>query len=228
MTGPTEGMVPTSSTPRIVTANAVTPVGALTTRIEWPAWRTIVPTLINGTTRLRELRRADAASLLSMLAPKEVSRFIAPPPTTLQGFEEFVGWTHRKRCAGQYICFGIVPAGFDVAIGIFQLQLAAVPIPEWGFAMGSTFWGTGLFVEAAEAVVDFAFRGVDVVELGARAVIENGRGNGALRKLGAVCEGLVPAGHVKDGRVLDQFYWTLSTDAPIRRKVIWEARDLHE
>jgi RimJ/RimL family protein N-acetyltransferase len=94
--------------------------------------------------------------------------------------------------------------------------------------MGSTFWGTGLFVEAAEAVVDFAFRGVDVVELGARAVIENGRGNGALRKLGAVCEGLVPAGHVKDGRVLDQFYWTLSTDAPIRRKVIWEARDLHE
>jgi RimJ/RimL family protein N-acetyltransferase len=221
-------MVPTSSMPRIVTADAVTSAGALTTRIEWPAWRTIVPALINGTTRLRELRRADASSLLSMLAPTEVSRFIAPPPTTLQGFEEFIHWTHRKRIAGQYVCLGIVPAGFDAAIGIFQLQLAALPIPEWGFAMGSPFWGTGLFVEAAEAVVDFAFRGVGVVERGARAVIENERGNGALRKLGAVCAGIVPAGHVKDGQVLDQFYWILSADAPIRRRVIWEARDLHE
>jgi RimJ/RimL family protein N-acetyltransferase len=90
--------------------------------------------------------------------------------------------------------------------------------------MGSPFWGTGLFVEGAEAVVDFAFEGIGVEQLGARAAIENGRGNGALRKLGAVCEGVIPNGLVLNGRAQDQYYWTLSANARPRRKIVWDLR----
>jgi RimJ/RimL family protein N-acetyltransferase len=189
---------------------------------EWPQWRSIVPTLINQATRLRELRSSDALSLLSMLTTEEVARFISPPPVSQEGFERFIRWSHERRMAGQYVCFGIVPKGYDVAIGIFQIQMPSGKTPEWGFAMGSPFWGTGLFVEGADAVLDFAFRGIGLEELCACAAVENGRGNGALEKLGAVQQGIIRDGLVRNGKSMDQYYWMLSADARPRRKVIWE------
>ncbi|HEY5618368.1 MAG TPA: GNAT family N-acetyltransferase [Vicinamibacterales bacterium] len=188
----------------------------------WPKWRSIVPTLIHRTTRLRELRSSDALPLLSMLTTEEVTRFISPPPVTQEGFEKFIEWTHRKRVAGQYVCFGIVPAGYDVAVGIFQIQIPSGTTPEWGFAMGSPFWGTGLFVQGAEAVLDFAFHGIGLEELCARAAIENRRGNAALQKVGAVRESIIRDGLVRNGKAMDQYYWTLSADGRPRRKIIWE------
>ena len=191
---------------------------------ESPDWQSMVPMLVNGTVRLRELRGADAPTLLAMLSTEEVSRFISPPPTTVEGYEQFIRWSHRKRAAGHYVCFGIVPAGGDAAVGIMQIQLSPGEPAEWGFAMGSPFWGTGLFVEGAEAVLDFAFEGMGLEQLGARAAIENGRGNGALRKVGAVCEGVIANGLVLNGRALDQYYWTVSADDRPRRKIVWDLR----
>jgi hypothetical protein len=46
---------------------------------------------------MRELRREDAPTLLAMLTTEEVSRFITPPPTTVEGYERFIAWTHRER-----------------------------------------------------------------------------------------------------------------------------------
>ena len=55
--------------------------------------------------------------------------------------------------------------------------------------MGSAFWGTGVFQEARELVLDFAFDAIGARRLEARAAVQNGRGNGALGKIGAVQEG---------------------------------------
>ena len=51
---------------------------------------------------LRELQMGDAKALLSLLTSDEVTRFISPPPTTLDGFERFISWTIREREAGRY------------------------------------------------------------------------------------------------------------------------------
>jgi len=187
-----------------------------------PEWQAFVPLLMNRTTRLREVQISDASWLLALLATEEVKRFISPPPTTVRGFEEFIRWTHRKRAEGTYVCFGIVPVGYDHAVGIFQIQCKPGELPEWGFAMGSDFWGTGLFVEGAEAVLDFAFGGMELQTVGARAATENGRGNGALQKLGAVRRGVIPRGLVLAERTYDQYYWTISADARPRRKIVWD------
>ena len=108
-------------------------------RAQWPQWREALPTLIYRTTRLRELRASDAVPLMSMLTTEEVTRFISPPPVSQEGFERFIQWSHSKRVAGEYVCFGVVPRGYDVAVGIFQVQLTD-STPEWGFAIGSPFW----------------------------------------------------------------------------------------
>ena len=115
-------------------------------------WRQALPVLTGSMVTLRELRLSDAPSLLAMLATEEVARFISPPPTTVDGFERFIAWTHRERAAGNYVCFGVVPHGMDTAIGIFQVRQLepGFGTAEWGFAMGSSFWGTGAFIDGAK------------------------------------------------------------------------------
>ena len=153
----------------------------------------------------------DATTLLSLLTTEEVTRFISPPPTTVEGFERFIQWAQREREAGRYVCFAVVPDGYDAAVGLFQIRQLdpTFGTAEWGFAIGSAFWGSGLFVAGAELVIDFAFDVIGVHRLEARAAVENGRGNGALRKIGAVQEGILRKSFLRNGRYLDQALWAI-------------------
>ena len=149
-----------------------------------------------------------------MLTTEEVARFISPPPTTVEGFERFIAWTHRERAAGRYVCFGIVPDGFEQAVGIIQVRTlgAGFDIAEWGFAVGSSFWGTGVFQTAARQVLGFAFGEVGIQRLEARSAVANGRGNGALQKLGATREGVLRKSFLRDGIYHDQVIWSICRD----------------
>ena len=178
-------------------------------------WKQGLPTLRGQQVVLRELRASDAASLFALLTTEEVSRFISPPPSTVEGFERFIAWTLRQRTAGTYACFAVTVAGFDTAIGIFQVRETepGFGTAEWGFAMGSAFWGTGVFQDGAALVLDFAFETLGVHRLEARAAVKNGRGNGALQKLGAVQECVLRKSFLKNGEYLDQvLYAMLDTD----------------
>jgi RimJ/RimL family protein N-acetyltransferase len=164
-----------------------------------------------------------------MLASEEVARFISPPPTTVEGFERFIAWTHRERAAGSYICFAVVPDGLDTAIGLFQLREIepGFGTAEWGFAIGSAFWGSGVFVESARLVLEFAFEIVSVHRLEARAAVANGRGNGALSKLGAVKEGVLRKSFLRRGEYLDQALWSIVRSDWRQSKAVWGVSIVH-
>ena len=172
-------------------------------------WRQALPVMAGSNFTLRELRKEDAPSLLAMLTAEEVSRFISPPPTTVEGFERFIAWAQRERMAGNYACFAIVPTGMNTAIGIFQVRSLepGFGTAEWGFAMASEYWGSGIFVEGARLILDFAFEVIGTSRLEARAATANGRGNGALRKLGAVQEGVLRRSFLRNGHFFDQVLW---------------------
>lgn len=178
-------------------------------------WRQRLPVLASGAVTLRELELSDAPSLFAMLTTEEVTRFISPPPATLEGFERFIKWTHQQRAAGKCIVLGVVPKGMSTAIGLFQVKALdpGFSTGEWGFALGSPFWGTGLFIDGAHLVLDFAFEAIGIHRLEARAAVHNGRGNGALRKLGAVREGTLRGSFLRNGQYHDQALWSiLETD----------------
>ena len=189
-------------------------------------WKQALPVLTGSMVTLRELRISDATSLLAMLSSEEVARFISPPPTTVEGFERFIAWTHRERAAGNYACFAVVPHGMDTAIGIFQVRQLepGFGTAEWGFAIGSAFWGTGVFMDGARMVIDFAFDTIHTHRLEARAAILNGRGNGALRKIGAMQEGILRKSFLRNGEYLDQALWTILDEDWKSHRVIWGAR----
>ena len=198
----------------VMDVQAVMSAASATTTTVSSDWRQALPVLTGKKVTLRELRLSDAPALLAMLATEEVARFISPPPTTVDGFERFIAWTHRERAAGTYACFAVVPHGMDTAIGIFQVRQLepGFSTAEWGFAIGSAFWGTGMFVDAAALIVDFTFETIKAHRLEARAAVQNGRGNGALRKIGATQEGVLRKSFLRNGEYLDQVLWTILDD----------------
>jgi RimJ/RimL family protein N-acetyltransferase len=189
-------------------------------------WRQSLPVLTGSQVTLRELQLSDATALLTMLSTQEVSRFISPPPTTVDGFERFIAWTSRERVAGNYVCFAVVPHGSDTPIGIFQVRQLepGFGTAEWGFALGSAFWGTGVFLDGARLLVDFAFDVIKAHRLEARAAIVNGRGNGALRKIGATQEGILRKSFLRNGEYLDQALWTILDEDWRAQRTIPRAR----
>lgn len=198
---------------RTMTQNAVLPRLSRTPSLE-THWREQLPVLHAGSITLRELRLSDAGSLHALLTTAEVTRFISPPPATVEGFERFIAWTQRERSAGAYVCFAVVPEGTDTAVGLFQIRQLdpSFETAEWGFALAQTFWGTGVFAAAAPAIVDFAFGSMGIKRLEARSSVENGRGNGALRKIGAIREAYLRTSFLKDGRYQDQLLWSIRAE----------------
>jgi ribosomal-protein-alanine N-acetyltransferase len=187
------------------------------------AWRKGLPSLKGRRLSLRELRSSDAASLFELLSADEVTKFISPPPTSVEGFERFIAWAERERVNGRYACFAVVPKGLDIAVGLFQVRGldSNFVTAEWGFALGSAFWGTGIFVEGARLVIDFAFEQIGVSRLEARASVHNARGNGALQKLGAVHEAVLRRSFTRHGVCHDQHLWSILREDWRQAKAVW-------
>ncbi|NOT46069.1 MAG: GNAT family N-acetyltransferase [Acidobacteria bacterium] len=190
---PSPSAVPVAYAPVWTTASAVA------------AWRQPLPDLHGSRACVRELVLEDAPSLYEHLSSPAVTRHLPPPPNGVLGFERFVRWAQDRRSTGTTVCVGIAPDRARAAVGFEQLH----PLDhlgeraEWGFALGEAFWGGGVFAEAAALLLDYAFDTLGVRRLEARVGADNARAAGALRKMGAQCDGRLgrvesgggPAGH---------------------------------
>jgi [ribosomal protein S5]-alanine N-acetyltransferase len=192
-------------------------------------WRHQLPALSGSTVTLRELELDDAPSLVTMITTEEVQRFVSPPPTSVEGFERLIVWAKEAREEGRHACYGIVPSGLSTVVGLFQVRSLepGFQTAEWGFLMSSAFWGTGIFTESARLVLDFTFDTLQVHRLEARAAVANGRGNGALRKLGAVQEGILRRSFLKNGRHIDQVLWSILAEDWRQANSQWRPAVVH-
>ena len=97
-----------------------------------------------------------------------------------------------------------------------------------------------MFQEGAELVLEFAFETLNVHRLEARAAVKNGRGNGALHKLGAVQEGVLRKSFLRNGEYLDQVLYAIvrgrlarlprekAQPRLLRERSLRATRDLHQ
>src|SRR5262249_62389108 len=96
-----------------------------------------------------------------------------------------------------------------------------------GLGFAPAYWGPGMFADAARLVVGFTFEAIRTHRLEARAAILNGRGNGALRKIGAVQEGILRKSFLRNGEYLDQALWTILDEDWRAQRTVWESRVVH-
>jgi ribosomal-protein-alanine N-acetyltransferase len=213
--------------PALVTGRQGNSTGPLTPADDWSR---SLPVLPGRLVSLRELASTDAVALHALLTTTSVDRFISPPPPTADAFERFITTMRQDREAGVCACFGLVPAGAAAAVGLLQIRQLepSFRTAEWGFALGAPYWGNGMFVEEEHLALDFAFDVLGVERLEARAAVVNGRGNGALRKLGAVQELVLRRAFPSGGRYIDQALWSiLATDWRDAREVAGAHTPLH-
>lgn len=169
-----------------------------------------MPSLHGDFTTLREVAASDVRTLFTLFSDPAVTTYMAPPPPTLAKFAGFVEWSHQQRAQGHGVCFGIVPQGMTAAVGILQIRLEpASSDAEWGFVLSTHFWSTGVFADAANVLIDFAFTTMGVERLEARIALRNGRAHAAMQKIGARFDGTHPSSSPQGNRRDSESVWIL-------------------
>jgi [ribosomal protein S5]-alanine N-acetyltransferase len=177
-------------------------------------WTDGLPPLHGDLTTLREVDVSDVYPLFTLFSNPEVTAYMAPPPPTIAKFAGFVEWSQRERAQGHGACFGIVPEGVTAAVGILQIRSvdSKSSDAEWGFVLAAPFWSTGVFADAANALIEFAFTSMQVKRLEARIALRNRRAHAAVQKLGARFEATLPDSSPKGVARDPEAVWTLRED----------------
>ena len=100
------------------------------------------------------------------------------------------------------------------AVGILQVRSLdpTSSSAEWGFVLSAHFWSTGVFFDAANVLVEFAFTAMHVDRLEARIALRNRRAHAAVRKLGARSESTLATSSPKGIPRDPELVWTLRED----------------
>jgi RimJ/RimL family protein N-acetyltransferase len=163
--------------------------------------------------QLSEVHHGHAVQLHTELTAAPVTEFVPPPPPSIEGFEHFAAWARQGREQGTQLCFSVSLPAENRVVGVMALQLPppGYDLWNWGFALGTRAWGTGVFREAAGLLLAFAGRSMALDAVEAWILHANGRANSAISKLGAVSEFRANA-KAPDGRVADFMRWTVRTE----------------
>jgi RimJ/RimL family protein N-acetyltransferase len=156
-------------------------------------WRQDLPVLNGRSVMLREPVASDLGPLVDLLSIADACRFGLDEPTSEIGVRRLIDKAQQDRAAGLGVTFVIALAASRTLIGLVQVrQLDPMfETAEWEIMLAPSARGSGLFVETARLVGSFVFGTIGAYRLEARALVQNGRANGALRKLGAVQEGVL-------------------------------------
>lgn len=187
------------------------PWGALPSDLAIRNWRNLPPVLRGCGVLLKEVEVVESVALFRLLSRDEIAEVIAPPPASPADLAARIEAARLERLDGRGICFTLLrdkdtsPAGL---VRVREMERGSGSA-EWEFVLAPEHWGGGLFFAAAPLVIDFAFDVLGVSRLEARVSVHNGRGNGALRKIGAVQEGVLRQSLQQEKGWVDQALWTL-------------------
>lgn len=173
-------------------------------------WTSALPQLHGDVTTLREVAAADVHALFTLFSDPAVTAHMGPPPSTLAKFAGFVEWSQQQRVQGHGVCFGIIPDGMTVAVGILQVRLEpGLPHAEWGFVLSTHFWSSGVFADAGNLLIDFVFTTLGVERLAARIALRNARAQAAMQKFGARFDGTLASSSPQGERRAPESVWVL-------------------
>ena len=174
-------------------------------------WRTELPTLTGRAVTLREIAAHDLAALVNVLSVADATRFGNDGPVSEVAAQELIDRAVRDRAAGHAFTYIITLTASRALVGLAQVRQLdpGFEAAEWECTIVPSSRGTGVFLESARLVGSFTFGTIGTHRLEARVLLQNGRANGALRKLGAVQEGILRRSLRRQGEYLDQVLWSL-------------------
>jgi RimJ/RimL family protein N-acetyltransferase len=181
------------------------------TTIPVASWRAELPVLAGRTVVLREPVGHDLPALFDLLSNPDASRFGLEEPLTELTVQQLLQRAARDREMGSGFMYAITLATEPMVVGLVQARQLdpAFEAAEIECTVGPAWRGTGIFLETARLVGSFVFGSLSTHRLEARVLLQNGRANGALRKLGAVEEGVLRRSIRRGGAYVDQVLWSV-------------------
>jgi [ribosomal protein S5]-alanine N-acetyltransferase len=174
-------------------------------------WRTELPTLTGRMLTLREPTAQDLGPLVDLLSLGDATRFGLEDAVTEVEIQELIDRAARERATGVAATYVIALASARSVAGLMQVRRLdpAFEAAEWECTLAPSLRGTGIFMEAARLLGSFTFGNLGAHRLEARVLLQNGRASGALRKLGAVQEGVLRRSVRHGGEYFDQVLWSM-------------------
>jgi len=174
-------------------------------------WRSELPTLAGRLVVLREIGSQDLGPLVDLLSLSDSTRFGLDEPVSEVSAQELIERAVRDRESGLSFTYVITLAGTRNVVGVLQVRQLdpSFEAAEWECTIAPSSRGSGIFLEAARLAGSFTFGTLGSHRLEARVLLQNGRANGALRKLGAAQEGVLRRSIRRGGEYLDQVLWSM-------------------
>jgi RimJ/RimL family protein N-acetyltransferase len=174
-------------------------------------WRSELPALTGRVVMLREPVTQDLGPLFDLLSLGDATRFGLDEPVSEVGVQEMIERFARERAGGLAFTYVITLANARTIVGLVQVRQLdpSFEAAEWECTIAPSSRGSGIFLETARLVGSFAFGTIGTHRLEARVLLQDGRANGALRKLGAVQEGILRRSVRRAGEYFDQVLWSL-------------------
>jgi RimJ/RimL family protein N-acetyltransferase len=177
-------------------------------------WRRELPLLSTRLVSLREPSTDDLGALVDLLSVSDASRFGIDEPVLEEHVHLFIDRARHERSAGVSFTYAVTMNGLRNIVGLAQVRQLdqAFEAAEWEMTLAPSVRGSGAFLDAARLIGSFAFEAVGAYRLEARVLLQNGRANGALTKLGAVQEGVLRRSVRRGGEYFDQVLWSVLKD----------------
>ena len=177
-------------------------------------WRSELPMLTGKLVTLREPIAADLRPLIDLRSITDATSFGIDEPAPELAMQQLIDRAARERASGTAFTYVVTISSSRAVVGLVQARQIDLSweSAEWECTIAPSWRGTGVFLETARLVGSFAFGSVGVHRLEARVALQNGRANGALRKLGAVQEGVLRQSVRRGGEYVDQVLWSLLKD----------------
>jgi RimJ/RimL family protein N-acetyltransferase len=174
-------------------------------------WRSELPPLTGRNVMLREPTSQDLGALVDLLSLGDASRFGIEEPVSAVAVQGLIERAARERGNGLSVSYVISLAATRTIVGFVHVRQLdpAFEAAEWECTLAPSSRGSGIFMEAARLVGSFAFGTLGAHRLESRVLVQNGRGNGGLRKLGAVQEGVLRRSVRCGGEYFDQVLWSI-------------------
>ena len=160
--------------------------------------------------RLREWKLTDIVSLVKHINNEKIWNNVRdglPYPYTMLDADKYI----RMVQAQPYVQnFAIEVAGEAVGgVGIVPLTDVERFSAEVGYWLGEDYWGRGITSEAVALLVDYVFRKTEIIRLFASVYEYNPASMKVLEKVGFTRQAILRDAAIKNGRVIDMYYYDL-------------------
>jgi RimJ/RimL family protein N-acetyltransferase len=174
-------------------------------------WRNELPPLNGRVVTLREPVSQDLGPLVDLLSVGDATHFGLDEPVSEVAVLEMIERFARERASGLAVTYAITLVSSRAIVGLVQVRQLdpSFEAAEWECTIAPASRGGGIFLEAARLVGSFVFGTLGTHRLEARVLLQHGRANGALRKLGAVQEGVLRESVRRGSAYLDQVLWSV-------------------